>query len=89
MWNILEYPAGTVPISTVNADEQTYVCDLKDSMSTAASASLKGSEGLPLGIQVISLPFEDEIVLRLLKEIEQKANFYEKNKPILTMNKIL
>jgi Asp-tRNA(Asn)/Glu-tRNA(Gln) amidotransferase A subunit family amidase len=44
---------------------------------------------IPLGIQVISLPFEDETVLRLLKEIEQKANFYEKNKPFLTMNKIL
>jgi Asp-tRNA(Asn)/Glu-tRNA(Gln) amidotransferase A subunit family amidase len=42
-----------------------------------------------LGVQVISIPYKDEVVLRLLKEIEYKADFYEKYKPILTMNKIL
>ena len=30
----------------------------------------KGSVGLPVGVQFVSLPFEDEQVLRLMKDVE-------------------
>jgi hypothetical protein len=33
----------------VNMNEQIYVCDIKDTLSTAAAASLENSVGLPLG----------------------------------------
>jgi Asp-tRNA(Asn)/Glu-tRNA(Gln) amidotransferase A subunit family amidase len=38
----------------------------------------KGSAGMPVGIQVIGLPFEDEKVLGFMKSLEKEVKFYEK-----------
>ena len=32
--------------------------------------AMKGSEGLPVNVQVASLPWQEEVVLRVMKEIE-------------------
>lgn len=36
---------------------------------------LKGSEGLPVNVHVAALPNQDEMVLRVMKEIESVVNF--------------
>lgn len=37
-----------------------------------------GSEGMPVGVQVISLPYRDEQVLGLMKLIEDEVKFRDK-----------
>jgi Asp-tRNA(Asn)/Glu-tRNA(Gln) amidotransferase A subunit family amidase len=40
----------------------------------------KGSTGLPVGIQVVGMPYEDERVLGAMKLIEGLFPFYRENK---------
>jgi fatty acid amide hydrolase len=37
--------------------------------------STKGAEGMPLNVQVVGLPWNEEIVLRVMKELEIAAKF--------------
>ena len=41
---------------------------------------MKGSKGLPVGIQVVSYPGNEEEVLLLMKQLEDKIRFRESNK---------
>ena len=42
---------------------------------------MKGSEGLPLGVQVVSTPYNEEKVLYAMNEIEEEVRFREKHSP--------
>lgn len=88
LWNMLEYPAGVIPVSTVRENECNYSDDYNDLITVAAKKALSNSTGLPLGVQVISLPHQDEIVLKLMKQVESKVNFYSNTKPAYTMKNI-
>ena len=35
---------------------------------------VQGSEGMPLNVQVIGLPWKEEVVLRVMHELQEKAN---------------
>ena len=37
---------------------------------TAAAKALEGAEGLPVNVQIATLPYEDELCLRLMEELE-------------------
>jgi Asp-tRNA(Asn)/Glu-tRNA(Gln) amidotransferase A subunit family amidase len=37
---------------------------------------MKGSEGLPVAVQVVALPFQEEMCLRVMKEIDLETTFY-------------
>jgi|JI10StandDraft_1071094.scaffolds.fasta_scaffold5613197_1 Asp-tRNA(Asn)/Glu-tRNA(Gln) amidotransferase A subunit family amidase len=41
---------------------------------------MKGTEGLPVGIQVVSYPGKEEEVLQIMKQIEDKVAFRQNNK---------
>jgi Asp-tRNA(Asn)/Glu-tRNA(Gln) amidotransferase A subunit family amidase len=41
---------------------------------------MKGSEGLPVGIHVVSYPGHEEEVLDLMKQIEDEVKFGSKHK---------
>lgn len=41
---------------------------------------MKGSKGLPVGIQVVSYPGNEEEVLWVMKQLEEKIRFREENK---------
>lgn len=47
-------------------------------MTQKLKETAKGSAGLPVGIQIIGLPFEDEKVLGFMKNLEKEVKFYEK-----------
>jgi Asp-tRNA(Asn)/Glu-tRNA(Gln) amidotransferase A subunit family amidase len=40
--------------------------------------SMKDSAGLPVGIEICSLPFKEELILKIMKVIEKGARFHEK-----------
>eukprot|EP01083_Nonionella_stella_P073445 198585_1 len=76
--NVLDSATGSYsPVCYVNKDECDYLndpmlpSDHKDSYSKAIDTYLKGSEGLPVGVQVFGQPFEDERVLRVMADLEK------------------
>ena len=77
MWNILDWPCGVVPITAVHPDEDGVYegTQANDSMDKAALEETCGSKGIPVGVQISSLPYNDEVVLRVMKEIETQTNF--------------
>lgn len=62
LYNVLHFPVGTVPITTVQPNEEIYCSRFSDRISKIASDSLRGASGLPVGVQVVGLPYQDETV---------------------------
>jgi Asp-tRNA(Asn)/Glu-tRNA(Gln) amidotransferase A subunit family amidase len=76
IFNILQFPVGHVPITRVQADECYYSEKGNgDLMSQLANEQMKDSQGLPVGISVIGLPYDDESVLNLMSVLEKKFPF--------------
>lgn len=85
--NILDYPTGSIPSGyKVKAEdlEEEYGSILisryndpkypNDNMVRVARETLKGSAGLPLNIQVSTLPFHEEECLGIMKVIDEVLN---------------
>lgn len=74
LFNLLDFPAGVVPVTRVSTNDeknmaQSYVPNrfyakiIKDDSSS-------NTVGLAVGVQCASLPFNEEICLRIMKDIE-------------------
>jgi len=72
-----DMPAGTVPIRCVKPEEEVFASRYKDSTADIYTNSIKGSSGLPIGIQVVSMSFEDEMCLAAMKHIEDIFKFHK------------
>ncbi len=78
LWNLLHWPAGVVPVDVVRADEAPYVDEgaaPNEPWLRAAQSTCLDSEGLPVAVQIATLPFQDEACLRLMRVVEQGARF--------------
>jgi Asp-tRNA(Asn)/Glu-tRNA(Gln) amidotransferase A subunit family amidase len=86
IFNLLEYPVGHCPITRVRKEECYYTQqggggegggtrEEEDLFSVLANEQMKTSEGLPIGVSVIGLPYDDESVLNVMKILEQKFPF--------------
>ncbi|CAB9507550.1 Glutamyl-tRNA(Gln) amidotransferase subunit A [Seminavis robusta] len=81
MPNLLLWPSGVVPVTTVRTDEQHYrMEDLPlnqrdKAAKITADRVMKNSEGMPLSVSVMTPAFEDEKCLRVMKEIERLVDF--------------
>ena len=87
--NILMWPSGTVPVTTVRDDEQTYdiedlPADQRDQISKLADTVMKGSAGLPMGVSVLTPALTDERCLHVMKIIESSVGFDTKPKGFLS-----
>ncbi|MCS6798302.1 MAG: amidase [Myxococcota bacterium] len=71
-YNVLNFPAGVVPVTRVRADEtRRGVC--VDRLDRRAAAIEDGSEGLPIGVQVVGKPWREHVVLAVMMAIEARA----------------
>ena len=52
-------PSGAMPITVVKEDEQHYESAHNDGLTQALKRTAEGSAGLPVGIQVVGMPFEE------------------------------
>ena len=76
--NLLDLPAGVVPVTRVAATEQACRRWSLDRVERAAAATDRDSEGLPVGVQVLGLepgPAAERTVLDLMATIEAAAGF--------------
>lgn len=70
LWNVLGYPAGVVPWTTVRADEERGRAKSRDVVAKTARDADLGSAGLPIGVQVVGRPGRDHEVLALMRTLE-------------------
>ncbi|NWW93829.1 FAAH1 hydrolase, partial [Rhynochetos jubatus] len=74
LYNVLNFPAGVVPVSTVTeADEEELklyrgCCD--DPWDRTLKQAVAGAVGLPVAVQCVALPWREELCLRFMKEVE-------------------
>lgn len=74
LFNILQFPAGVVPVGSVTAEDEEalrhytgYDNDVWDKLFRKAVAD---GVGLPLSVQCVALPYQDELCLRFMKEVQ-------------------
>ncbi|NXU38128.1 FAAH1 hydrolase, partial [Drymodes brunneopygia] len=74
LYNVLNFPAGVVPVSTVTeADEEELklykgCCD--DPWDRTLKQAVSGAVGMPVAVQCVALPWQEELCLRFMKEVE-------------------
>ena len=74
LFNNVHFPAGNVPVTYVDEDEQHYdtPCErFADTFEAFTKENMVASAGLPVGVQVATLPFRDELCLRAMLEVER------------------
>ncbi|CAK6955366.1 fatty-acid amide hydrolase 1 [Scomber scombrus] len=75
LYNLLTFPAGVVPVSTVTAEDEEELKHYKgihqDLWDRLFKEAVSGGEGLPVAVQCVALPWQDELCLRFMKEVEQ------------------
>ncbi|XP_035883378.1 fatty-acid amide hydrolase 1-like [Phyllostomus discolor] len=74
LYNLLNFPVGVVPVTTVTLQDEEEQAFYKgyygDSNDRNFAEAIKGSLGLPVAVQCIALPWEEELCLRFMKEVE-------------------
>ena len=50
LWNLNGFPAGTLPVTEVTEDEQSFEDDHNDSWTALLNESTKGSKDLPISV---------------------------------------
>ncbi|XP_062961816.1 vitamin D3 hydroxylase-associated protein-like [Cynocephalus volans] len=74
LYNLLNFPVGVVPVTTVTLQDEEELAFYKgyygDSSDKNFKEGVRGSVGLPVAVQCIALPWEEELCLRLMKEVD-------------------
>lgn len=75
LFNVLNFPAGIVPVTTVTEDDEEQLKQYKghynDHWDKLLKKAAKGGVGLPVAVQCVALTWQDELCLRFMKEVEQ------------------
>ncbi|EFP11791.1 CRE-FAAH-3 protein [Caenorhabditis remanei] len=80
LYNLIDFAAGTVPITVHNAADEIELRKVKteDSWDRKIVSESKNCDGLPVAVQIAAPPFREEMCLRLLKEVESKIGLYHR-----------
>ncbi|KAM4722930.1 vitamin D3 hydroxylase-associated protein-like [Rhinophrynus dorsalis] len=80
LYNVLGFPAGVVPVNCVTqADEEELKCYkgyCNDPWDKLFKKAVEGGVGLPLSVQCVALPYQDELCLRFMKEVETLSRLH-------------
>lgn len=71
--NVLDLPALSIPTGLFA--DTNYSTNFSDLLSKHMQSNQKSNRNMPLGFQVCAFPGEDETVLRVAAEIDEKFNF--------------
>jgi fatty acid amide hydrolase len=70
LWNLLQFPAGVVPVTTVRSSETERGGAAVDRLDRTAAEVDKASAGLPVGVQIVGKPFRDEEPLAVMLALD-------------------
>ena len=71
IFNYLNFPAGVVPICKVKKNEEFYESKFNDEFTKGFKEIMKGSQGLPVGVQIVSLPWMEERCVKIMQVLEK------------------
>ncbi|XP_062478998.1 fatty-acid amide hydrolase 1-like [Pezoporus occidentalis] len=74
LYNALDFPAGVVPVTMVTDEDEEelkgYQGYFRDWWDRTMAKAFRGSVGLPVSVQCVALPWQEELCLRFMKEVE-------------------
>ncbi|NXK06371.1 FAAH1 hydrolase, partial [Herpetotheres cachinnans] len=74
LYNILDFPTGVVPVTMVTDEDEEelkgYQGYFRDWWDCTLAKAFRGSVGLPVAVQCVALPWQEELCLRFMKEVE-------------------
>nr|XP_002195897.1 fatty-acid amide hydrolase 1 [Taeniopygia guttata] len=74
LYNALDFPAGVVPVTLVTDEDEEQLKDYKgyyqDWWDRTLAKAFRGSVGMPVAVQCVALPWQEELCLRFMKEVE-------------------
>ncbi|XP_060685575.1 vitamin D3 hydroxylase-associated protein-like [Hemiscyllium ocellatum] len=75
IFSLLNCPAGVVPVTKVTEEDeeelQIYKGYINDFWDKVFKKGVTGGVGLPLSVQCVALPWQDELCLCFMKEVER------------------
>ncbi|XP_070224222.1 fatty-acid amide hydrolase 1 [Bos mutus] len=78
LYNCLDFPAGVVPVTMVTAEDEAQLQFYKgyfgDIWDKTLQKVVRKSVGLPVAVQCVALPWQEELCLRFMREVEQLMN---------------
>ncbi|XP_014651372.1 PREDICTED: vitamin D3 hydroxylase-associated protein-like [Ceratotherium simum simum] len=84
LYNVLNFPAGIVPVGTVTKEDEEELKQYRgyyhDFWDTTLRKIVEGGVGLPTAVQCVALPWRDELCLRLMKEVETVTQEWRRHK---------
>lgn len=78
IFTALHYPVGVLPVSEVLSgedDPNRYQDGVNDNWTRAIQNDMKGTRGMPVSVSVVGYPYEDELVLGVMRAIEEAVSF--------------
>lgn len=69
-FNVIGFPAGVVPMTTVQLGEETDRSIGRDKVDITAHAVEEGSSGLPVGVQIVAPHWREDVVLAIMSALE-------------------
>ncbi|KAF8374187.1 faah-5, partial [Pristionchus pacificus] len=81
LFNLVDFPCGSIPVGRVSkADDEGIVDESvfpvgRNPILKMMRDGCKGSEGMPLTVQVVALPLEEEICLSVMATIEKLSSY--------------
>ncbi|NXJ88512.1 FAAH1 hydrolase, partial [Corythaixoides concolor] len=74
IYNALDFPAGVVPVTMMTDEDEEelkgYQGYFRDWWDRTLAKAFHGSVGLPVAVQCVALPWQEELCLRFMKEVE-------------------
>ncbi|KAM4722932.1 uncharacterized protein WCC33_009119 [Rhinophrynus dorsalis] len=84
LYNVLGFPAGVVPVSSVTKTDEEELKHYKgyynDRWDNLFRKAVEDGLGLPLSVQCVALPYQDELCLRFMKEVETLSRRHQDKK---------
>ncbi|MCI4375048.1 hypothetical protein PGIGA_G00104530 [Pangasianodon gigas] len=75
LYNVLNFPVGVVPVTVVTAEDEDqlkhYRGNFGDIWDKTFVKAIRGGVGLPIAVQCVALPWQEEMCLRLMREVEK------------------
>ncbi len=70
VYNLLGMPAGVVPVTRVQSGEESDRRKTRDAVDRAARETERGSAGLPVGVQVVTRHWREDVALAVMAALE-------------------